>query len=281
MTKVPLWVNPKARAVRAFGGGVNGIAQVLGNCEVVTDRESWASSKGQNPVAVVGGDGTLREAVEALGPGARIIPVPLGHGNDLARRMGLTPGNLSEAKERLRNPQWKDVDLWVATDKQGHRIRFVNSFGIGLDGEVNKVRETVPKWLDYRLIFLMTLPSLPLLNLRVDGVGCKWEGETFWMGLFNSGLTGGGIQIAPQADPSDGNLDLAVFLPRSRMALPFLLPRAEKGKLTKKDVFRGVGNQFVVSGKEGIEVPLAVDGDLVMAPLPLQIEREGAVHIAV
>lgn len=276
-----LLANPKARAMRVLGGGVKGLCARLGlpPDAAITDRSRWAEAgQAGRVVAVAGGDGTLRAAVDALGPGARIVPVPMGHGNDLCRRLGLEPEDLAGSCRRLECPSWREVDLWCASDAAGRSWRFVNSLGIGLDAAVNRRRESLPRWIPYIPLFLLTLGRLRRVALEVAWEGHGWAGKTWWLGLMNSGLTGGGLALAPEADPSDGLLDMFAVRTTTKAGLLALLPKARSGDFGKGAMERARAAAFTIRGPT--EVDMALDGDLLPTTLPLRVEREGSVFVA-
>lgn len=281
MSAVPLLANPRARAMLSHPGGAGAVADALGidAGEVIGDLEGWRALAGTaEAVAVAGGDGTLRQAVQCLGPGARVVPVPMGHGNDLCRRLGIEPWDLEGARRRLEEPRWRQVDLWVARDRRGRAHRFVNSLGVGLDAAVNRRRARTPKWVGYVPLFLLTLASLERVRLEVLWDSGGWTGSTYWLGLMNSGLTGGGLALSPDADPADGLLDLFAVLPQGRAGLLRLLPKVQRGERLEGDTVRARAARFEVHGPR--ECDLAVDGDLLAASPPLVVEREGTVFLA-
>ena len=276
-----LFANPRARAMRAFRSGVPGLCARLGlpATAAITDRNRWAEpGPAGRVVAVAGGDGTLRAAVDALGPGARIVPVPMGHGNDLCRRLGLPPEDVDDSRRRLDNPVWREVDLWRATDAAGRARRFVNSLGIGLDAAVNRRRESLPRWIPYIPLFLLTLSRLRRVALEVSWDGHGWAGKTWWLGLMNSGLTGGGLILSPDADPGDGRLDMFAVRTTTKAGLLAMLPKAKSGQFGKGVMARAQAAAFTIRGPE--QVDIALDGDLVPASLPLRVELEGSVFLA-
>lgn len=276
-----LFANPKARAMRVFKGGVKGLCARLGLPPeaAITDRARWAEpGPAGKVVAVAGGDGTLRAAVDALGPGARIAPVPMGHGNDLCRRLGLEPENLAASRRRLESPSWREVDLWCASDAAGRSWRFVNSLGIGLDAAVNRRRESLPRWIPYIPLFLLTLHRLRRISLEVAWDGHGWAGKTWWLGLMNSGLTGGGLALAPEADPGDGLLDMFAVRTATKGGLLAMLPRARGGDFGEGAMERAQAPAFTIRGPAAAD--MALDGDLLPATLPLRVELEGSVFLA-
>jgi len=96
-------------------------------------------------VVVVGGDGTIHEAINGLltgsadGPVPEVAVIPVGTGNDFFRMVGV-PARLDRALDVLATgvPHSFDVGRvrW-----QGGESYFVNLFGVGLDVEVLQGRD--------------------------------------------------------------------------------------------------------------------------------------------
>lgn len=177
-------------------------------------------------IAVVGGDGTLNEVVQAwvddegnrLEGGPELAVVPSSAASDFRRTLDLS-GSLEEAVAQLRFGRNRSVDLGVvrAVDGSGRSVlrAFVNvaSFGVG------HLPERAPAWLGERLggrasHLLGALRGVAsyrnvAVRLRVDGVPF-YEGPIFAVAVANGRYFRAGMKIAPHADPSDGKLEVVV-----------------------------------------------------------------------
>lgn len=205
-------------AVRSSQGTVEICETAHGGHAELLARE--AASSGYDRVLVVGGDGTVNEAVKGLESSQCPLGIiAMGSGNGLARRLRL-PLDPRAAVELGLSPSAsvRSVDVGCAGP-----LRFMNALGLGLDAEVAHlfarsqkrglgpyVLCTVQAWRTRRSF------SLELLR----------EGQTFFSGtcllaaICNSGEYGNGAVIAPHAELSDGRLDLVAIRPSS---LGFLL----------------------------------------------------------
>jgi YegS/Rv2252/BmrU family lipid kinase len=185
-----------------------------------------AHGDGIDCVAIVGGDGTLNEAVQAFidpegdpvdGPVLGVIPS--GTGGDFRRTFGLGP-SLEEAVARLLASPPRPIDLGILklTSIDGRPLRraFLNVTSFGISGLTDRIVNTSPKWMGGRAAFFLGAlrASLVYRNLPVrvlvDGAPL-FEGPVFNVALANGRFFGGGMRVAPDADPADGLLDVVAM----------------------------------------------------------------------
>jgi len=195
-------------------------------------------------IAVVGGDGTLNEVAQAYlddegrkveGPDLAIIPS--GTGGDFRKTLDLS-GSLEEAVAQLRFGRRRAIDLGVlhARDHAGRNMMraFVNIASFGVGGAALGLVNAAPKWLHGRATYLFgTLRALTSyrnveVRLRIDGVPF-YEGRIFSVAIANGRYFGGGMKIAPHADPSDGKLEVVVLGDLSPTEVVALAPKIYSG----------------------------------------------------
>ena len=199
-----------------------------------------AAKKGYELVVSVGGDGTINEIVNGLYDAGGIKDVALGiistgTGSDYIRTVGI-PRRYIEACQRLLNPHKRIVDLGeveYASSGQVTRRLFVNFAGLGFDAEV--VRTTTQKFKALGAIpsYLMGLLTT-LLCYRNREVTVRLDGRTsdrkVCAVVMSNGKYGGGrMYVAPDADLSDGLLDVMIIDDISKPDLLWSLPRIYKG----------------------------------------------------
>jgi len=174
-------------------------------------------------LAVVGGDGTLNETVQAYiddrgdareGPDLAVIPI--GTGGDFKRTLGLT-GDLQQAVDKLRQRDHKSVDLasmqLVDFDDRDIVRAFVNITSFGIGGVTDKLVNETPKWLGGKASFFIG-SARAMFQYRNEPVRVLVDDEPFMDGpVFNVAMAngrffGGGMHIAPDADLTDGLLDV-------------------------------------------------------------------------
>jgi diacylglycerol kinase (ATP) len=203
-----------------------------------------ATSDGVGVIAVVGGDGTLNEVIQAyLGPngdavaGPDLAVIPCGTGGDFKRTFGMS-GAIDEAVGRIRHGVPKGVDLGVLRflSHGGEDVvrAFVNIASFGLGGAVDAVVNDAPKWLGGRASFLVgtlrAMASYRNATVRVRVDGAPWyEGPIVNVAIANGRYFGGGMMIAPHADPSDGRFEVVVLGDLSRREILGLTAKVYKG----------------------------------------------------
>jgi YegS/Rv2252/BmrU family lipid kinase len=183
-------------------------------------------------IVVVGGDGTLNEVCQAyLGPNGEPVAgpplglVPSGTGGDFRKTLGLDT-DVERSVERLVTQEPKPFDLGIleAEGHDGRRITraFLNITSFGLGGLTDRIVNRGPKWLGGKAAFFLgTLRALIAYRnaaVRVKVDGAVWlESPIVNVALANGRYFGGGMQIAPEADPSDGLLDVVALGDLSRL----------------------------------------------------------------
>ena len=197
---------------------------------------------GVERIIVAGGDGTMSEVVTGLlsaglGSYAKIAPLALGTGGDLLRSFRAACP-LDAAIERIAGGKTRCVDAGRACyhDAEGrkHTAYFLNVASLGVSGLVTKLANEAPKVLGGRLSFLIaTLRALaryrPLeVALWIDGKPF-FEGPLTLATAANGRFFGGGMEVAPEALPDDGLLDVVVVSGLTKSQLLRRLPRLYRG----------------------------------------------------
>ena len=169
---------------------------------------------GHNAVVVVGGDGSINEAVQALAhSGTALGVLPRGTGNVWAREVGIPLHNLPEAARAMVDGQVHTVDLGMAGDRY-----FLMWTGIGFDASlVKELEETQPgfkrQW--GMAAFLVRGAALALsfvgsrLEYRINGR--RIRRRTIMAVLANGRRYAAYLDLAPNARLDDGLLDLYIF----------------------------------------------------------------------
>jgi diacylglycerol kinase (ATP) len=178
-----------------------------------------ALGDGVDVIVAMGGDGTLNEVLQAFvsGEGVPIhgpdlALVPAGTGGDFKRTLSL-PDSVDEAVRRIRHGTRRAVDLGILhfephAGQLGVRA-FVNVTSFGIGGQVDAIVNRSPKWMGGKVSFFVAtvraMASYKNASVRVKIDGEAWyEGAAFNVAIANGRFFGGGMMIAPHADPSDG-----------------------------------------------------------------------------
>lgn len=189
-----------------------------------------AAAAGVEQVWVVGGDGTVGEAVNGLaGTSTALGIVPLGTGNDLARNLGI-PRSAEAAVACLATAERRRIDLGEESER-----RFGVIVGVGFAAEV--MRQTNRRLGPARgsaAIFaaiLETVAQLRPVPARLVLDGCHAvEAPLTALFVMNTRTTGGGLRICPEAVPDDGLLDVCLMADIGRWDFLATLPKAYFGK---------------------------------------------------
>jgi diacylglycerol kinase family enzyme len=154
--------------------------------------------------------------------------------------------------------------------------------GIGLDAEVSRRANSLPRWLrghgGYALALAPTLlrfAPLPMkISTREESGTCKVRSDqpTILVAFANTSTYGGGMRIAPRARVDDGLLDICVIAGIDPFKLACLFPTVYFGRHLRVS---GVEYYQATSVRVDTEFPLDVyaDGEYVtQTPVELRIE---------
>jgi diacylglycerol kinase (ATP) len=204
------------------------------------DELDTAVSWGADRVVVAGGDGTIAQVAAAAGDaGIPLAVVPAGTANDFARRMGLPAGLSAACRLAVRGTRLAALELgWMSGRTDGVRVGdrpFVNVASSGLPAPA---AEHARSWKD-RLGPLSYAAGALAAGATAKPLTCLVEcdgrellaGEAWQVTVAASGAFGAGAQV-PEADPTDGALEVVAIEAGPRMGLVSLAYRLRKGTLT-------------------------------------------------
>jgi YegS/Rv2252/BmrU family lipid kinase len=185
-----------------------------------------AAGRGEVVVAL-GGDGLVGTLAGALRGSAPLGVLPGGRGNDFARAIGI-PQDIPGACRVLLTGVRKALDLG---DANGRAFACIAS--MGYDSEANRLAndaKLVRGNLVYAYAAIRALVSWKpaRFTVRLDGRDLRFEGYT--VAAANTGYYGGGMHMAPGADPSDGLLEVILVEQVSKRRFLANLPKVFKGE---------------------------------------------------
>jgi diacylglycerol kinase (ATP) len=208
---------------------------------VVDTSERRTVTEGEPPdlLLMMGGDGMASLGANACaGTQVRLGVIPAGTGNDFCRGMGL-PITTMEAVAGIVAGGRKQVDLLEVSGELTYdeHHRYVGSVvSTGYDAKVNwrtNHHKVSLGSLTYGYDALAELAAFQPLEYRMDIDGVSREQDAMLVAVGNAGFIGGGMQICPNADPSDGLIDITIVHPVGRMKLIRLLPQLYSGKFAE------------------------------------------------
>lgn len=248
-------------------------------------------------VVAVGGDGTIHECVTGLildeqgqrtTDAPRLSLCPAGTGGDFRKTFDIKD-SVPQAVARLSSPCVRKVDVGrvkYTTAEGTASTVFVNALSFGLGGLVDRLVERGPKWLGGRAAFLMgglraNLLYHPIpLQITLDGVPLETAPYSN-VAVCNGQFFGGGMHIAPFAEPSDGYFDV-ITMELSKFATMTLTKDIYRGThLARQGVKQHRCRHLVARTTREGECLIDVDGEP-LGTLPLELELiPGALELLV
>ena len=189
------------------------------------DLAHAAARAGAKHVIAVGGDGTVHEVANGLlqaDTETALGVVPIGSGNDFAKMVGMYGHDPVRAVARLVTARSRRFDAGRVLGEW-----FVNSVGFGFGPAVVRMRNSMPRlrgFLSYLVPVVKTFFRFEPQVFDVAAPGFRERGYMMMIEVCNGTTAGGSYKFAPDADPSDGKLDVClirrVSLPRFLLAIP-------------------------------------------------------------
>jgi diacylglycerol kinase (ATP) len=284
VTEVHVLGNPAAR------GGTGDVERVVdelraggrratllraGSAQESAAAAAQAVADGAERLVVVGGDGLVRIAVDAVAGSDVVLGiVPQGTGNDFARALGLLDGSLEQhVAAAMADP--------VPVDGMRTDHGWVASVAtMGFSGDVT-ARANALRWprgsQRYTVATLLQLPRLRRLSATIEVDGVTHSADTTMLSIGNTAYFGGGMKICPDARPDDGLLHVVVIGDVPKRTFLRVFPAVFRGgHVRHPDVAVYSGRKVTVSGDD----LMWADGDE-LGPLPVTCEVvPGAVQVA-
>ncbi len=210
-------------------------------------------------VVACGGDGTINQVVNGIvGTDTTLGVLPIGSGNDFVKTLNLNR-TLPECLEIIYNNHLTEIDLiryegdcngWCA-----------NTIGIGLDGWANYYARNY-KFLRGHAVYVLGALKAAFtfrgsrMDLNIDNV--HNNGKYLMITVCNGKWEGGNFYIAPDADMTDGLLDLLTINTIPLHNVLTYLPRFRWGPSPN---MKGVKSRKCKRLEVTSDIPLAVHSD--------------------
>ncbi len=196
----------------------------------------------------VGGDGTLNEITngyfhedspQAVNHEASLGIIPSGTGSDFIRYLKI-PRDFKRCVEVIKNSGIRKIDVGKITFKSsasGSPVKyFINVADFGLGAEVIKTLSAVPAGkrgpFSYYKGLLTTLRTYRSKRVRIVVDDTEEISDRFVIGAVANGrIFGGGMMIAPGAEPDDGYFDLVLVEDMTKFEIIKNSPKLYTGKL--------------------------------------------------
>jgi diacylglycerol kinase (ATP) len=172
-----------------------------------------AIARGFRRIVAVGGDGTwsnVGNAIVASGQRVKLGLVPGGTGCDLAKTLGIPPRDVHACCRIVLEGATRAIDVGRIEDRH-----FLNIAGFGYDVAVLEDSWSVGYLEGSALYLYCALRQLHSyrgfeMQGEIDGAALPRQ-DMLMLIVANARVFGGGFQVAPQADVSDGKLDAVSF----------------------------------------------------------------------
>ncbi|MDZ7763246.1 MAG: diacylglycerol kinase family protein [Melioribacteraceae bacterium] len=261
---------------------------------IFTERPAHATAIAKNltknsfatNIVAVGGDGTINEIINGfnLNSPSSLAVLPYGSGNDVSRFLYKKHSKFLETiiKPDLTETMTYDIGIAEIIDANENVIRkkFINAVGIGFDAYVaylnqhEKVLSGIPSYL---IAVLKALKSSTGIDMKIL-IGNKMITQKCLLVTIGNGKTsGGGFFLNPDADPTDGELNITTveFGPRSEILrnLPFALinklHRVKKARFYKgNSICLELSSPYYVhldgeiASKEAVKIKVKLNGKI-------------------
>jgi len=158
-----------------------------------------------------GGDGTLHYMAQKLANTDRNLGIiPVGSGNDIIKTFNIKP-DIDESIKIIKNNNIRRIDLGLFNKK----IYYIGIAGSGFDSEVtrfaNETRLPIKGEARYNFAVYKTLATFKPRIFEIKYNNTSESLNTMMMTVSNLRYYGGGMKIAPEADPYDSKFDICII----------------------------------------------------------------------
>jgi len=238
------------------------ISQSKGDISNITSKYN---SNDFTSVAVLGGDGTMHEVLNAVMENESWLKLsyllfPCGTGNAFNYYLDCLTSD--KAIDLLLNG--KDTLIDIAEVKTNARsIWSFNIVGCGLVAHINVLAEKM-RWLGsarYTVASLIKILSNPTIKAKVIANGKDVNAEFCFLFACNTRYTGKAMKMAPMASLNDGKIDLLIVKKASRLTLLGLFPKVFSGKHMDSPLLQYVQTSHLKIETEIPEI-VNIDGEI-------------------
>ena len=247
-----------------------GVAFNLFQSRAIRDLESQVGSlvsAGARRIIVAGGDGSVHEAVNGImqaDANAQLGVIPTGTGNDFAKACSI-PLDWELATNQLADRLLAgDEPRRIDVGRMNDRF-FANGAGIGFDAKVTRIAQSY-RWPIGDLVYLYAIfrcmvDGIETPRVTISAADLNWSGPVTLVNVSNGAWLGGMFHIAPQADNNDGQLDLLIVDPVSRLRITSLVPKLVRGSHMAEAEITHIGVKKL-SIEASTAMPSHLDGEV-------------------
>ena len=249
------------------------LSQSKGDIEKFITNEDLSEFDG---ICVIGGDGTIHEAIEGLmqSEKSKYLPlgiIPAGSGNAFAEDLGLR--DPLDGLENIIIGNISRID--VMKIKTRHNINYaVNIIGWGMASNVNILAEKL-RWLGnirYSIASILSILKIKLQTVNIIIENQVFEGKTAFFIALNTIHTGKGMKMAPKAKLNDGLIDIILLKKASRLRILKIFLQLFSGKHIYDPLVQYMQvKSFSINSENDF---LNIDGENIgQTPIEVSVER--------
>ncbi|MFY0688366.1 MAG: diacylglycerol kinase family lipid kinase [Cyclobacteriaceae bacterium] len=179
-------------------------------------------------LVIIGGDGTINEAINGLHYDIPISIIPAGTGNDFVKMLDLGQ-HKQEVFETAINGNIRSIDVGICNGR-----KFINGFGVGFDGQIvaDMQYRKVPllsgqaKYY-YHVLHILSSYRPRAYQLMINGE--KSTEELILLTVAKGSTFGGGFKLTPHATLDNGELAICKVGNVSPIRRYAALPKLQNG----------------------------------------------------
>jgi diacylglycerol kinase (ATP) len=281
--RIGIVLNPAAASGKAVKSGseierlfasnnIEVVAITGTSAEHATELANQVAHDGLDAIVACGGDGTVHQVLPvALAHDLPLGIVPIGSGDDIARALGISRGDVAAAVATICRGETRRIDVAEVTSAGGPTVPFLGVLSAGFDSACNE-RANAMSWPPGRAKYLAAVIAelrafKPVAYEMHTDAGSK-SAEGMLVAIGNSSSYGGGMQVCPDAEIDDGLLDV-VFVDRiSTPTFLRVLPRVFNGSHVHHPAVHQEKTQSITLAGPGQSA--WADGERV-GPLPITV----------
>jgi diacylglycerol kinase (ATP) len=258
-------------SLQAAAAGLRGDALLSEAPGHITELAGQAVADGAGRLVVVGGDGTVNEAVNGMlrssSAPVELAVVPLGTGDDFARTFKI-PTRPEEAFRVAAEGTVRTIDAGLARfqdwDGSPAERYFANFGGAGISGAIARRGAATSRRLGAKAAYLWATVAVFVrwksILMRVELDESTRSEVLYEVLVANGAYTAGGMRVAPDAIPDDGLFDAVLIGDFTKAEFAVTFPKIYRGTHVghrKVEVVRA--NVVGVSADELL--PVVLDGE--------------------
>lgn len=242
-----------------------------------------------NFLIAVGGDGTLNEVINGYmkyyNPSQNKLILgllPRGTGNDFAKTLGIDK-NINHLISRIEKNKSIKIDVgeiqYTSLNKLKEKRFFINITDIGIGGIVSKQlsesNRILGPDLTYIKAIIQSFISYKPITVNLKSDTFQWKGKAMSICIANGKYFGSGMCIAPQANITDGEMQLVILGNVSMFDYLRNLSGIKKGEIFIHPEVHYASVTSCQIDAEKNSCPIDMDGEFIgYAPLSLKTYKK-------